>query len=98
MFFAYGESRFSQNMAHLPYSISGQYKYQGWEYQGMDVDEEEEDLEADAGANEEEEEEQAEGEVIMLISLSHYCVTNPTLRALWSPKTQTRSVLIYLRR
>lgn len=43
--------------------FSGQYKYQGWEYAGMDVDEEEEDLEADAAANEEEEEEQAEGEV-----------------------------------
>lgn len=45
-------------------SISGQYKYQGWEYQGMDVDEEEEDLEADAAAAQDEEEEQeAEGEV-----------------------------------
>lgn len=45
----------------------GQYKYQGWDYQGIDVDEEEEDAEADAAAAQDEEEEQEpEGEVIML--------------------------------
>lgn len=46
------------------YIITGQFKYQGWEYSGMDVDEEDEDLEADAALKEEEEEEQeAEAEV-----------------------------------